>query len=242
MSGRGARDSGSARSIAATRRGYSGVVRERSIKGLIVDWGGVLTGNLRDAVHRWAIADDVDIAAYGDIMGNWLGDEGALEARLNPVHALERGEMEVPHFEQRLAEELSRRGGRPIEAQGLLQRMFDHFEHAHDMTGLVRRAHDRGLVTGLLSNSWGDHYPEHLWDGMFDAVVISGQVGMRKPEERIFRYTFDLMGLAPEDCVFVDDLAHNIRAGAQLGMPGVLHVSYEQTLGELEALIGVDLT
>jgi epoxide hydrolase-like predicted phosphatase len=211
-------------------------------RGLVVDWGGVLTGNMRDAVYRWADADQIDLSAYSDVMGLWLGDEGAIEARLNPVHALERGELTVPHFEERLAEELSRRIGVVVDPQGLLQRMFDHFEHSHDMTGLVRRVRDRGVMTALLSNSWGNHYPDHLWDGMFDVTVISGEVGMRKPEERIFRHTFDLMGLAPHECIFIDDLEHNIRAGAQLGMPGILHVDYETTLTELSALMSLDLT
>lgn len=193
-------------------------------------------------MRRWADADGIDLTAYSEVMRLWLGDEGAIEARLNPVHALERGELEVPHFEERLAEELSARVGVVVESAGLLQRMFVHFEHAHDMTGLVRRVRDRGLTTALLSNSWGNHYPEHLWDGMFDVTVISGDVGMRKPEERIFRHTFDLMGLAPDECVFIDDLEHNIRAGAVMGMPGILHVDYETTLAELSALLDADLT
>jgi len=76
---------------------------------------------------------------------------------------------------------------------------------------------------------------------MFDYTVISGDVGMRKPEEQIFRYTFELIGLPPEECVFIDDLEHNIRAAASLGMPGILHVDYDTTLMELEALFGIDL-
>ncbi len=215
---------------------------EPLFEGLIVDWGGVLTGNLREAVNRWAVADDIDIDAYAQIMRSWLGEEGELEARLNPIHALERGEIEVPHFEERLADELTRRGKRPVAAQGLLQRMFDFFEHSHDMFGLVRRARGLGIRTALLSNSWGNSYPDDLWQDMFDVTVISGEVGMRKPEERIFRHTFDLLGLPPTSCVFVDDLEHNIRAGAQLGMVGVLHTSYEETRRELDVLFGIDLT
>lgn len=214
---------------------------ELGFQGLIVDWGGVLTGNLREAVNRWAIADGIDTNAYAQIMRSWLGEEGEIEARLNPIHALERGEMEVPHFEERLAEELTLRSSRPVEANGLMQRMFDFFEHSHDMNGLVRRARNAGIRTALLSNSWGNNYPRDLWQDMFDVTVISGEVGMRKPEERIFTYTFELLDLPPTACVFVDDLPHNIRAGAQLGLAGVLHTSYEQTQAELDALFGIDL-
>jgi putative hydrolase of the HAD superfamily len=210
--------------------------------GLIVDWGGVLTENLKDAVNRWAVADDIDIDAYVAIMRSWLGEDGEIEARLNPIHALERGEMQVPHFESRLAEELTLRSGRPVVEQGLLARMFSAFEHSHDMNGLVRRARAAGIRTALLSNSWGEHYPRDLWQDMFDVTVISGEVGMRKPEERIFTHTLELLDLPPTECVFVDDLPHNIRAGAELGLTGVLHTSFAQSQIELSALFGVDLS
>jgi len=134
------------------------------------------------------------------------------------------------------------RTGRTFDADGLLARLFSHFEHAPDMSGLVRRARAAGLRTGLLSNSWGNDYPRDGWDEMFDVVVISGEVGMRKPEPGIFEHTLDLMGLAPEQTVFVDDLRPNIEAAVALGMVGVHHRTYEQTLLELEALFGIPLS
>ena len=77
---------------------------------------------------------------------------------------------------------------------------------------------------------------------MFDVVVISGEVGMRKPEPAIFEHILELMGLRAEECVFVDDLRHNVDAAVALGMLGVLHRSYEQTRLELEAVFGVPLS
>ena len=210
-------------------------------RGLVVDWGGVLTAPIRTAVESWADRDGIDLTHYGDIIRAWLGPEAEIEAAMNPIHALERGEVEVPHFEERLAAELSRRSGRTVESAGLLERMFDHFEHAHDMNALVRRARGHGIRTALLSNSWGDYYPRHLWDGMFDEVVISHEVGMRKPEPRIFELTLQRLRLEPGEVAFVDDLPVNIAAGAELGIIGVLHQSYDQTRLELEALFGVDL-
>ena len=214
---------------------------ESTYAGLIVDWGGVLTSDINGSVRRWADRHAVDLSAYADIMRAWLGPEGELEAMLNPIHALERGEIEVPHFEELLAVELAQRTGAQVESEGLLARMFDEFEHAHDMNALVRRARDLGIRTALLSNSWGDFYPRDLWDGMFDVVVISGEVGMRKPEPEIFHLTLDRMGLPPDACVFVDDLPHNITAAADLGIVGVRHVTYDSTLVELQALFGIDL-
>lgn len=210
-------------------------------RGLIVDWGGVLTGNLRDAVERWAESEEIDVEAYFGVMRDWFGASAELEARYNPVHALERGELELEHFEERLAAAISERTGAPQPAGGLLRRLFSLFENEHDMIGLVRRAHEAGITTALLSNSWGDHYPRDLWEGMFDAVVISGEVGMRKPEPRIFEHTLSLIGLQASECVFVDDLYGNIKAAVDLGFIGVHHVTYGQSAAEIEAVFGIPL-
>ena len=140
-----------------------------------------------------------------------------------------------------MAAELSRASGRQVAAEGLLGRLFEHFSHAPDMVALVRRAHDAGIKTALLSNSWGNDYPTDLFDGMFDQVVISGEVGMRKPEPEIFHYTARLVQAPPRQCVFVDDLAHNVAAAARLGFLGIHHVSYPRTADEVSTLFGVDL-
>jgi epoxide hydrolase-like predicted phosphatase len=218
------------------------VPEPRELRGLVVDWGGVLTGDLRSAVESWARTDGVDLAAYGSIMRDWFGEPVGAEARLNPIHALERGEMTVPDFERRLAAALTERSGVEHRADGLLDRMFAEFEHAPDMSALVRRARTSGLRTGLLSNSWGNDYPRDGWDEMFDVVVISGEVGMRKPEPRIFEHTLGLLGLDAGECVFVDDLQHNVEAAVAVGMVGVRHTSYAETLAELEVLFDRSLT
>lgn len=212
-----------------------------ALRGLLVDWYGVMTDGLDQALTAWCADDGIDYGSFRSGMAEWFGEEGYLDATYNPVHALERGEMEVPDFEHRLAERLRRPDGSPVPAAGLLVRMFERFTHAPDMAGLVLRARQSGLRTALVSNSWGDHYLRHGWDDMFDAVVISGEVGMRKPEERMFRHALDLVGLSADECVFVDDMRTNIRAAADLGLVGVHHRDYPTTLGELEALFGRSL-
>jgi epoxide hydrolase-like predicted phosphatase len=217
-------------------------VADRSaLKALVVDWGGVLTEPLDSAIRAWADLDGVDFQHYVDVMRSWLGPHQGELARDNPVAALERGEIEVPHFEEQLARRLAEVAGRPVEAAGLLQRMFDQFEHAPAMAALVLRARHQGLRTGLLSNSWGNEYPREGWDEMFDAIVISGEVGMRKPEPEIFAHVLDLLGVQAAETVFVDDLDHNVQAAAQLGLVTVHHTSYDSTAAELERLFGVHL-
>ncbi len=154
----------------------------------------------------------------------------------SPVHLLELGRLSAADFDTALAARLAEEGS-PVPAADLTKRMLADLEGLDEsMLGLVRRARDAGLRTALLSNSWGNDYPDELLDGLFDAVVISGHVGMRKPELRIFRHTAELVGVPVNQCVMVDDLPHNVRAAAAAGMVGVLHRSYEETLGELEIL------
>jgi epoxide hydrolase-like predicted phosphatase len=255
------------------------------LRGLVVDWGGVLTASLDEAMRQWVAADGVTFQHFEDALRAWSrgerddpdgqatghgraepvgerdaepGDEPVADpedepvaeleqaddagpAGWSPVHRLERGEMSAAEFEQVLAAELGRRGS-PVRAEGLLRRMLGELEELQDdMVGLVRRAHDQGIRTALLSNSWGNAYPEQLWEGLFDQLVISGRVGMRKPEARIFRHTCALLDLPPERCVMVDDLPHNIAGAVAVGMVGVLHREFEQTAEELEVLFGVPL-
>jgi epoxide hydrolase-like predicted phosphatase len=209
-------------------------------RGLLIDWGGVLTSGLPEAMRAWAEADGIDYDAYYTAMTDWL-ETGLVEAELNPIHALERGQIAVPDFERKLAAVLRRADGGPVPAEGLIERMFAHFEHQPQMSALVRRARTAGIRTALLSNSWGNRYPRDTWDGMFDAIVISGEIGLRKPEPEIYRYAADAVGLVPNQCVFVDDMRRNVAAAQAVGMRGLHHIGYEDTRRELETLFGLDL-
>ena len=235
---------------------------DAALRGLVVDWGGVLTPSLDAAMSAWAVRDGVTFAHFEAVLRDWARADGApsggdapaagafaeLEqaddagpAGRSPVHRIERGEMAVPAFEEALAAELAHRGS-PVAAPGLLRRMLGGLERLEDdMIGLVRRARAAGLRTALLSNSWGDTYPEQLWDGLFDTLVISGRVGMRKPEPEIFRHTCALLDLPPSACVMVDDLPRNVTGAVATGMVGILHTGYARTLEELEILFGIPL-
>jgi HAD superfamily hydrolase (TIGR01509 family) len=210
-------------------------------RALIVDWGGVLTEPLEPSMRAWAEIDDVDFDSYLAVMRSWLGDHQGDLAVSNPIAALERGEIEVPHFEAQLAERLATRSGHPVRADGLLQRMFDQFAGVPAMAALVLRARRAGLLTGLLSNSWGNTYPREGWDEMFHTIVISGEVGMRKPDREIFEHTLDLLGVEAGEAVFVDDLLANVHAAVEFGLVGVHHTSYDETATELEAIFDIPL-
>jgi putative hydrolase of the HAD superfamily len=214
---------------------------DRRVRALVIDYGGVLTSPLQDTMQSWCEDDEIDLAAFRRVIREWLGPSYGDDASTNPMHALERGEMAIPEFERELARRLTTHDGRPVEAEGLVARMFSGFRQDEAMVHAVRRVRALGVPTALLSNSWGLGYPRDGWDEMFDAVVISGEIGMRKPEPAIYRYAADQLGLPPDACVFVDDLGPNVKAAVEVGMVGVKHVSADRTIAELETLFGLDL-
>ncbi len=207
------------------------------LRGLLVDYGGVLTNPLAEAVGAWLRADGIDPERFTELMRRWLTD-----AERNAVHDLETGRISVADFELRLAAELAQDGAsHPAAAAGMLARMFAGFRPEPDMIRVVGTARAAGIRTGLLSNSWGLDYPREGWDELFDVVVISGEVGLRKPDPAIYLLAADRLRLRPAEVAFVDDLAPNVRGAVAAGMVGVQHTDVAATVGELEILLGVSL-
>ncbi|HXW47729.1 MAG TPA: HAD family phosphatase [Streptosporangiaceae bacterium] len=211
------------------------------VRGVITDWGGVLTNPIAETVNAWLAADGIDRDRYMTVMRQWVSQAYDPQADDNPIHALERGESSLTEFEMALASELVLVDGGPVAGEGLLSRMWAATKLDDTMLEVFRRLHDLGVPTGLLSNSWGNGYPRELFAERFDAVVISCEVGMRKPESRIFLHAAELLGLEPAECVFIDDIAANITAAEQLGFTGVLHTDTATTRQRLSELLGIDL-
>jgi putative hydrolase of the HAD superfamily len=209
---------------------------------VIIDWGGVLTTPLRDAIAEWVAADDIDTDGYRELMREWFVRAYAEDGAVSPIHGLEDGSLPAEEFERTLAEGLRTRGGAAVVAEGLLRRMFAGFEPVEEMYDALRKARAAGVRTCLLSNSWGNTYPRQRFDEIFDAVVISSEVRLRKPDPAIFQHALDLVGLPPQECAFVDDIEHNVRAAEELGIVGVHHTDAASTVPRLERLLGVSLT
>jgi putative hydrolase of the HAD superfamily len=216
------------------------------LKGVLIDWGGVLTTGLPEAIAAWIATERIDGSRYRDVMTELVrqaydGDGTGGSSAENLVHALERGEVAVAEFERLLAARLVTMDGGPPPAEGLLARMFAGFQPVEAMHNMLRAARAAGLKTCLVSNSWGNDYPREHWDGLFDGIVISGEIGMRKPEARIFRHALGVVGLEAEQCVFIDDIDANVVAARALGIVGIRHVEAAATITELERLLGISL-
>jgi putative hydrolase of the HAD superfamily len=207
---------------------------------VIADWGGVMTNPITETVRAWIAADEIDYDSYHVVMKAWVTGAYDVAGEDNPIHVLERGECSNEEFERMLAAQIVRRDGAPVLAEGLLERMFAATVLSEPMQDLLRRVRQSGLKTAMLSNSWGiSAYPVDVLAELFDAVVISAEVGMRKPEERIFRHAASLLGLDPAECVFIDDIEANVRAAEALGMTGVLHTEPAATAAGLASLLGL---
>ncbi len=196
---------------------------------LLIDWGGVLTTNLFASFHAHCVDAGIDPTT---LMGRFRSDPAARELLV----ALEVGEIDELAFEIKFAALLG------VDPNGLVDGLFAGVHADEAMLEAVRKAHDAGIRTALVSNSWGVHrYPHELFAELFDGIVISGEERIRKPTKRMYELGAERAGVAPEQCVFVDDLPFNLTPAEELGMATVHHTSAETTIPALERILGVPL-
>ncbi|MGW3468715.1 HAD family hydrolase [Saccharopolyspora sp. NPDC000995] len=205
-----------------------------AIRAVIFDYGGVLTTPGRAAIRAWNEQERIRPETFSAALKDWLS-RSALAG--TPIHRLETGEITAAEFGRTLAARLRTVDGGPVAPDGLLQRMFAQMRSEPAMLDLVRRLRACGVRTALLSNSWGNNYPWELLDGLFECTVISGEVGLRKPDPQIYRLALDHLGLPPHEAAFVDDGAPNIEAAQRLGLHAVLHTDVAATRVRLAELV-----
>lgn len=199
-------------------------------RGLLVDFGGVLTTNVFDSWRTFCELEGLPPDTLKTLF------------RENPQAAVLVRSMETAAVSE---EDFGRDFGDLLgvtDQTGLLERMFGHIGPDLPMLAAVRRARAQDIRTGLISNSMGQAmYADAPLDELFDGVVISGEVGLHKPQPEIFLLGAERAGAAPEECVFVDDLRENCAGAEAVGMTAVLHRGAETTLPRLEELFGVSL-
>jgi putative hydrolase of the HAD superfamily len=200
------------------------------VKGLLVDFGGVLTSNVFESFRGFCSKEGLDPDAFV----NLFRDE---EARVH-LRAVETGKIGEEEFGEIVAARLG-----VADSEDLINRLFAGMRPDYAMVEAVRRARAAGVRTGLVSNSIGaGRYDRSQFPELFDGVVISAEEGIHKPQPEIFRLGAERIGLPPQECVFVDDLRENCDGAEAVGMVAVLHRGAEGTLPELERLLGVELS
>ncbi|HEV3377398.1 MAG TPA: HAD family phosphatase [Thermoleophilaceae bacterium] len=200
------------------------------MKGLLVDYGGVLTTNVFDSFRDFCEAEGLDRDAIRRVFRE---DPRAIPL----VRKLETGALSEDEFGERFGVLLGIE-----ERAGLVGRMFGGVRPDEEMLAALREARAAGIRTGLISNSMGEgRYDRSTFPDLFDGVVISGDVGLHKPQPEIFLLGAERAGVEPRDCVFVDDLRENCEGAETVGMTAILHRGADRTLPQLERLLDVEL-
>ncbi|RPK32225.1 HAD family phosphatase [Streptomyces sp. ADI93-02] len=201
---------------------------------LIVDFGGVLTTSLDEAVRGFETREGL---ASGTVRQHWYRDP----VMTGFTDELERGRMTQSEWNNCAGHALG------VRADNLLGRIFADLRVDERMLRAVARARSQGVKVGLLSNSVGMS-PWNLYQGVdlqaaFDAVLLSGQSGTRKPDIAMYELITEMLGVSGEECVFVDDNAVNLPPAQAMGMTTVLHHESEQSIALLTQILGssVDL-
>jgi putative hydrolase of the HAD superfamily len=195
--------------------------------GLILDYGGVLTTDPFASFEAFCAAERLAPDAVRERLRH---DPQARDL----LARLETGALTPPEFEAAFAALLE------VSSHRLLQRMFGGMEPDLAMIEGVRAIRRAGTPMGLLSNSVGDAavYDRALLEELFDAWVISSEVGLRKPDPAIYELAAERIGVAAHACVYVDDLPGNLKPARVLGMATVLHRGdAAATLAEIRALL-----
>ena len=204
------------------------------IRAVVSDFGGVLTAPLLDGFARVQEDTGVPPRAFGEAL--------ARAGEPNPLFALEVGAISEAEFLALLERELADILGRDVSLHGFAARYMGALDPNGVLFAQYRALHARGIRFAMCTNNVREWEP--LWraklpiDEIFETVVDSAFVGVRKPDPAIFAIVLERLGLPASECAFVDDLAHNVEAARALGFAGVHFRDTAQAVAELDALLG----
>ena len=186
----------------------------------------MLTTSIWPAFSSFCEAEGLEPDAVRDL---FRGDAEALRL----LRGLETGELSEDEFEPKFGALLG------IEdTAGLITRLFAGLSPDEEMVDAVRAARAGGVKTALISNSWGLGIYDRAPVDLFDEAIISGKVGLHKPQPEIYLLAAERLGVEPTECVFVDDLRENCAGAEAVGMTAVLHRETGATLERLSELLG----
>jgi putative hydrolase of the HAD superfamily len=206
------------------------------IRAAICDFGGVLTTPLVRAFLAYQEHSGISLTDLGQAMARVAEESGGA----HPLYELERGHLSEREFLGRIERALG--GGARLD--GFSEKYFEHLDRNEPMIECMRSLRDRGLRMAMLTNNVREWEP--LWraklpeiDEIFEVVVDSAFVGMRKPEAEIYELTVERIGggIGAGDCLFVDDTDVNCQTAESLGMTAVHYVDANQAIAEIEAVL-----
>jgi epoxide hydrolase-like predicted phosphatase len=207
-------------------------------KAVVCDFGGVLTTPLYESFMHYQEVSGVDFQELVQAMRRIFERTGE-----HPLFELEKGAISEAQFLETLAREMDRPDG-AAHLTSLAETFFGHLSANKPMVDLMASLRERGLRMAILTNNVREW--EARWQGLvpelhdiFEFIVDSAFVGMRKPDPEIYELVLSRFGngVSFEDCVFIDDTDVNCAAAADLGMAAVHFQTNEQAIPEIEALL-----
>jgi putative hydrolase of the HAD superfamily len=206
-----------------------------SYHAVLFDIGGVVVDSPLHTIARYERERGIPEGFLNSVVRD-TGPTGAWSR-------MERGELDSAGFCAQFDAECVARG-HLLPAAAVLERIALENRPRPLMTEALRRLRAHGLKTAALTNNWkseGESSDRHGLRPLFDHFIESSVVGLRKPDPAIYRLAFAEMGLPGEKIVFLDDIGANLKSARALGMTTIKVLDAEQALGELQALIGIDL-
>jgi putative hydrolase of the HAD superfamily len=198
---------------------------------VLFDFGGVLTTPVWDSFSSFCRTEGLDPDSIKNLFRT---DPEALK----DLRGLETGELSESEFEATFGKRLGLQN-----PDGLIDSMFAGMKPLESMVDAVRQIRASELLTGLVSNSWSTaHYDRELLAELFDAVVISAEVHLHKPQPEIYRLAAQRLEVEPAQCLFVDDLKENCDGAEAVGMTAIRHRDPAETIARLTELTGLALT
>ena len=208
-----------------------------SIEAVLFDFGGVFTGSPFQAIDKYAAAQGVEPQDLMDLVfGSYHADTD------HPWHQCERGELGLGEAFTQITANATEAGIR-FDAGELFSSMAEDPFDRTIVVDLVRSVRARGIRTAVVTNNVAEY--GSTWrkmipiDELFDAVIDSCEIGVRKPNPAIYHAALEQLGVhEPSHAVFLDDYEGNVAAARALGMHGIL-VGYDPqpALDELTALL-----
>ncbi len=209
------------------------------IRAVISDFGGVLTSPLLGAFAAFQDDTGVDLQQLATAMATGAEQlDGA-----HPLFELECGRISEERFLDLLRDGLEPLIGHRPRLHRFKETYFDALEPNREMIDLMAELRGREYRMAMLTNNVREWEP--LWraklpvDEIFETVVDSAFVGMRKPDPEIYELTLSrLDSPAPEQCLFIDDTEINCEAAAELGIAAVHFRDNEQAIAEIRSALG----
>jgi putative hydrolase of the HAD superfamily len=206
------------------------------ITAVISDFGGVLTSPLVNSFLAYQDQHGIPLEALGTAMAKITEREG-----FHPLFELETGRMSEADFLGALSEQLTAQLGRDVEMSGFGEIYFENLDPNDELIDYMRRLRSRGLRMAICTNNVREWEP--LWramlpvDEIFDVVVDSAFVGLRKPDPAIYELTLERLGVPARAALFVDDIEANCVAARELGMRAVWFRDNDQAIADIEAAL-----